>query len=59
MQSLLSAAPPAAPPVQAAQLSPSQAAALREAEKLTAIVEGLDRKTRERIAAEMRKPGPP
>jgi hypothetical protein len=50
-------APPAAPAVlKARELSEEQAGMLRNAEKLTKIVQKLDAKTRDRIQAEMQKP---
>jgi hypothetical protein len=56
-QAALRPAPPApAAPVQAAELTPEQSAAIRNGEKLSKIVEKLDRKTRAAIAAEMQKP---
>jgi hypothetical protein len=49
-------APAPQPVVVPVALSAQQASALRDAEKLTKIVEKLDRKTRSAIAAEMAKP---
>jgi hypothetical protein len=48
--------PAPAPVVQARELSPQQATALQNADKLTRVIERLDRKTRATIAAEMQKP---
>ena len=52
------ATPPVAPPAQivARELTPEQATALRDAEKLAKIVQKLDQKTRNAIQAEMQKP---
>jgi hypothetical protein len=49
-------APSAPPGLQARELSEEQAGMLRNAEKLTKIVQKLDAKTREKIQAEMQKP---
>jgi hypothetical protein len=49
-------APAPKPVVVPAALSAAQAMALRDAEKLTRVVEKLDKKTRTAIAAEMAKP---
>jgi len=58
-QALFFKPPPAPKPVVIpAALSAEQSSALREAEKLTKVVEKLDRKTRTAIAAEMAKPSP-
>ncbi|MDB5950934.1 MAG: hypothetical protein JWR65_2789 [Massilia sp.] len=48
--------PPAAPVMQARELSEAQSAALRNAEKQAKIVQKLDAKTRNAIQAEMQKP---
>jgi hypothetical protein len=48
--------PPPAPVVQAKELSEEQAGALRNAEKITKIVQKLDAKTRDKIQAELQKP---
>ncbi|NHZ80537.1 hypothetical protein F2P44_14825 [Massilia sp. CCM 8695] len=53
---LLRPAPAPAAAVVANELTPAQSAALREGEKLAAIVAKLDPKTRAVIAAEMQKP---
>ncbi|MDM5180387.1 hypothetical protein PO883_24705 [Massilia sp. DJPM01] len=53
---LLRPAPAPAAAVAANELTPGQSAALREGEKLAAIVARLDPKTRAVIAAEMQKP---
>jgi hypothetical protein len=45
-----------APPVQARELSDTQSAALRDAEKLAKIVQKLDARTFNAIQAEMQKP---
>jgi hypothetical protein len=56
-QAMLSKPAPApAPVVQAKQLTPEQSAALQNADKLSRIVDKLDRKTKAAIAAEMQKP---
>jgi len=55
-QALFFRAPPPAPVVQAKELTTEQQAAIRNGEKLAKIVEKLDRKTRDAIEAEMRKP---
>jgi hypothetical protein len=49
-------APPAAPAVQARELSKEQAGAVRNGEKLAKIVQKLDARTRDKIQAEMQKP---
>ncbi|MES2296464.1 MAG: hypothetical protein V4582_05445 [Pseudomonadota bacterium] len=49
-------APPPAPVLQARELSAEQSAAIRNGEKLARIVQKLDQKTRNTIAAEMQKP---
>lgn len=49
-------APPPTPVVVPAALSAEQTNKLRDAEKLTKVVEKLDKKTRTAIAAEMAKP---
>jgi hypothetical protein len=49
-------APAPAPVIVPAQLTAAQSTALRDAEKLRAIVDKLDRKTRAAITAEMAKP---
>jgi hypothetical protein len=48
--------PPPASTVIAKELTPEQAAALRDAEKMAKIVQKLDQKTRNAIQAEMQKP---
>jgi hypothetical protein len=53
---LFKPAPAPAPVVQARELSAEQAALLHNADKLSRVVERLDRKTRAAIAAEMQKP---
>jgi hypothetical protein len=53
---LFKPAPAPAPVVQAKELTPEQNATLRNADKLTRIVDKLDRKTRAAIAAELEKP---
>jgi hypothetical protein len=53
---LFKPAPAPSPIVQAKELTPQQAAALQNADKLTRVIERLDRKTRATIAAEMQKP---
>ena len=55
-QAALRPSPAPALPLQAAELTPGQRAAIRNGEKLAKIVEKLDRKTRAAIAAEMQKP---
>jgi len=55
-QALLFKQPAPAPVVQAKELTPGQSAAIRNGEKLAHIVDKLDRKTRNAIAAEMQKP---
>lgn len=47
---------PPAPTVIAKELTPEQAAALRDAEKMAKVVQKLDQKTRNAIQAEMQKP---
>jgi hypothetical protein len=47
---------PPAPTVVAKELTPEQAGALRDAEKMATIVQKLDQKTRNAIQAEMQKP---
>jgi hypothetical protein len=49
-------APTPAPVLQARELSPEQAAAIQNGEKLARAVAKLDRKTRSTIEAEMQKP---
>lgn len=49
-------APPAAPVVQAKELTPEQSAAIQNGEKLARAVAKLDKKTRSAIEAEMQKP---
>lgn len=49
-------APAPAPVSQAKELTPEQAAAIQNAEKLTRVVSRLDKKTRSAIEAEMQKP---
>lgn len=53
---LFKAPPPPASTVIAKELTPEQAAALRDAEKMAKIVQKLDQKTRNAIQAEMQKP---
>ena len=56
-QAVLFRPAPATPPaLQAGALSEEQAGLLRNAEKLTKIVQQLDAKTRDKIQAEMQKP---
>lgn len=56
-QALLFKVPPAPPStVIAKELTPEQAATLRDAEKMAKIVQKLDQKTRNAIQAEMQKP---
>ena len=56
-QALLFKMPPApAPTLTAKELTPAQAAALRDGEKMAKIVQQLDQKTRNAIQAEMQKP---
>jgi ribosomal protein L12E/L44/L45/RPP1/RPP2 len=55
-QALWFSKPPAPPAVQARELTPAQAAALAEAEKLQRAIEKLDAKSRATIKAELQKP---
>ena len=56
-QALLFKTPPApASTVIARELTPEQAAAIRDGEKMAKIVQKLDQKTRNAIQAEMQKP---